>query len=90
MPKDQDLQILGAGVASAASKGTSEEPNDQSEEEQHPRILRMGWSAGESDFRCPTGRQPHTRLWIHVGGLGLRGRGDRPMFYRPRPGSQHA
>jgi hypothetical protein len=58
MAKDEDLEVLGARVASAADNGAGEEPNDQSEEEQHARMLRMPWSSGESHFRCPTSQAP--------------------------------
>ncbi len=46
----QDLDVLGAVIRRACEKA-SHRAGDQGEEEQHPRMLRIGELEGESEFR---------------------------------------
>ena len=50
----QDLDVLGAVIRRACDKA-SHRAGDQGEEEQHPRMLRIGELEGESEFPTPTG-----------------------------------
>jgi hypothetical protein len=49
----QDLDVLGAVIRRACDKA-GDRAGDQGEEEQHPRVLRIGELEGESGFPTPT------------------------------------
>jgi len=74
MPKDKDLQVLRARVASPTDQWASQESDDHIEEVQHQRILRMRCSGARIVLSVP---YPVTTL-RPTGHLGMDPVGIRP------------